>query len=190
MCAEKQPAWAATIKKADYTISGPPITVIGTGRYAARAVRELLDEGVNVTTVISSEDEITKMAGIAKMVSSSGTIERDLERSGGEFFLSFFNPIIFDEGSINQYGGQLVNLHPSYLPEGKGRDPFTAQVEGKTQGAVSLHYVEKEIDGGEVISQVKYDIPGGHTRGNYIDKSIIYGIELFKGFLDKEMQRR
>jgi methionyl-tRNA formyltransferase len=51
--------------------------------------------------------------------------------------------------------GQTVtlNLHPSLLPHGRGKDPnFWAIVEGSPFG-VTIHHVEAEIDGGDIAFQ-------------------------------------
>ena len=47
-----------------------------------------------------------------------------------------------------------VNLHGSYLPRYRGRAPVNWQIlHGETQGGVTLHYMVKRADAGDVVDQ-------------------------------------
>jgi methionyl-tRNA formyltransferase len=50
---------------------------------------------------------------------------------------------------------RIVNLHPSFLPWNRGYHPnFWSIVEGTPSG-VTLHYIDEDIDSGNVISQTR-----------------------------------
>jgi methionyl-tRNA formyltransferase len=60
---------------------------------------------------------------------------------------------IFPKDIINQFGRNLINLHPSLLPIGRGADPiFWSIVEELPQGA-SIHRVDEGVDTGEIFVQ-------------------------------------
>lgn len=62
--------------------------------------------------------------------------------------------------------GDSVNIHPSFLPYGRGSDPIPwAIIQGDPAGA-SLHRMTEELDGGAIWCQrqVEYDFPeAGHS---------------------------
>lgn len=60
---------------------------------------------------------------------------------------------IFPESVISRFSGNLINLHPSLLPIGRGADPvFWSIVEELPQGA-TIHRINKGIDSGEIFVQ-------------------------------------
>jgi methionyl-tRNA formyltransferase len=66
-------------------------------------------------------------------------------------------PIIFE---LPKYG--TINLHPSYLPEYPGRNPwFWTYVNTDLNPGVTLHYIDRGEDTGDIIYQEKYQIKLG-----------------------------
>ena len=64
--------------------------------------------------------------------------------------------------NIAKYGG--VNIHGSYLPKYRGRVPVNWQIiNGETEGGVTLHYMTKKADAGNVIAQKKIKILDNDT---------------------------
>ncbi len=57
-----------------------------------------------------------------------------------------------------------VNLHGSYLPRYRGRAPVNWQIlHGETQGGVTLHYMVKKPDAGDIVDQESFDIGPDET---------------------------
>ena len=55
--------------------------------------------------------------------------------------------------------GTFVNIHPSLLPKFKGKNAIKrAFLSGEKETGVSIHYVIKEVDSGEIIAQQKCKI--------------------------------
>ena len=55
---------------------------------------------------------------------------------------------------IDAFPNQIINLHPSLLPKYKGLHAIEQAFEsGDEMTGVSVHYVNEELDGGEVIMQ-------------------------------------
>lgn len=62
-------------------------------------------------------------------------------------------PYIVDKRIINLTTQGLINVHPSYLPYGRGKHPyFWNIVEGNPHG-VTIHFVDELIDNGPIILQ-------------------------------------
>ena len=58
-----------------------------------------------------------------------------------------------------KYSGKLVNIHPSLLPKFKGLDTHARAIAaGETKHGCTVHYVNEEMDGGEIIAQASISI--------------------------------
>ena len=61
---------------------------------------------------------------------------------------------IVGESLINKYRNRLINVHPSLLPAFKGKDAIKQALDNKvTISGCTVHYVEKEVDSGNIIIQ-------------------------------------
>lgn len=62
---------------------------------------------------------------------------------------------------INHYEHRMVNIHPSLLPKFGGKGMYGHHVHeavkaaGETETGITIHYVSKVCDGGEIIAQFK-----------------------------------
>jgi len=60
---------------------------------------------------------------------------------------------------IDAFPNQIINLHPSLLPKYKGLHAIERALESGDQvTGVSVHYVNEELDGGEIIMQEEVPI--------------------------------
>ena len=65
---------------------------------------------------------------------------------------------------INAFPNRIINLHPSMLPKYKGLHAIERALDsGERMTGVSVHYVNEELDGGEVILQSEVPILPGDT---------------------------
>lgn len=56
----------------------------------------------------------------------------------------------------NAYEGRLINIHPSLLPKFKGLDTHQRALEaGEAEHGCTVHFVNSQMDGGEIIEQAK-----------------------------------
>ena len=63
---------------------------------------------------------------------------------------------------INAFPNRIINLHPSMLPKYKGLHAIERALDsGDKMTGVSVHYVNEELDGGEVILQSEVPILPG-----------------------------
>ena len=75
-------------------------------------------------------------------------------------FMRLIGPVL-----LTAYEGRMINLHPSFLPEFKGKDAIgQALAAGVSETGVSVHYVSEALDGGQVIEQVRIAIDRGEDR--------------------------
>lgn len=60
---------------------------------------------------------------------------------------------------VEQWPHQIINIHPSLLPDYKGTNTHARAIaDGKTEAGCSVHYVIPELDSGEIIMQARAPI--------------------------------
>jgi phosphoribosylglycinamide formyltransferase-1 len=61
---------------------------------------------------------------------------------------------IIGEELLNKYEGKIINTHPSILPAFKGKDAIEQAMEyGVKVYGITIHYVNSNLDSGNIISQ-------------------------------------
>ena len=57
---------------------------------------------------------------------------------------------------IDAFRGRIINVHPSLLPKYKGLHAVQQAMDaGETETGATVHYVNEELDGGEIIISVQ-----------------------------------
>ena len=91
-------------------------------------------------------------------------------------------PKIISEELINKAKFGFINTHPSFLPFSRGKHyNFWTLVEG-TKFGVTLHYVNKGIDSGDIIYQRKIDYSWLDNGESLFNKAKNEMIDVFKEF--------
>jgi methionyl-tRNA formyltransferase len=76
-----------------------------------------------------------------------------LKRNKIEFIISYGYRHIIKEEIIKEYFNKIINLHISYLPYGRGADPNLWSILEETTTGVTIHYIDKGIDTGDILLQ-------------------------------------
>ncbi|MEZ6084422.1 MAG: methionyl-tRNA formyltransferase [Phycisphaerae bacterium] len=64
-----------------------------------------------------------------------------------------------------------VNLHPSLLPEYRGRAPLNwAIINGESRLGLTAHFVSEAIDAGDIIAQRSFELTPDEDVGNALEK--------------------
>lgn len=75
------------------------------------------------------------------------------------------------EPVLGPYGGRILNVHPSLLPQFPGRDAIAqALAAGVKETGCTVHLVTEEIDSGAVLSQERVAIGEGETHAGLLAK--------------------
>lgn len=62
---------------------------------------------------------------------------------------------------LDSYEGRIINIHPSLLPAFKGAHAIEQALEyGVKIYGVTIHYVDRTMDGGRIISQQAFPYEG------------------------------
>lgn len=124
---------------------------------------------LNVPVIVASPRDFADKAAYETFLAEKlHTLEIELICLAG--YMRLIGPTL-----LEQFGGRIINIHPSLLPAFKGahaiRDAFHYGV--KVYG-VTIHYVDETLDGGKIISQEAF-----HYDGNDIEEleSMIHAVE-------------
>ena len=72
---------------------------------------------------------------------------------------------------VDAFPQAIINLHPSLLPAYKGKDAIRRAFEaGEKTCGCSVHYVNNELDGGEIIAQTSIEILPGYDLHSLEEK--------------------
>ena len=135
--------------------------------------------GTNFENIVRTcrEDEVVvmvhnkKKCGAAKRADKLGIPHTQISSKDEELIIDIMNAWKVDlivlagwmrivtPKLINAFPNRIINLHPSMLPKYKGLHAIERALEsGDDMTGVSVHYVNEELDGGEVILQSEVPI--------------------------------
>ena len=85
-----------------------------------------------------------------------------------DFIVSYGYRFLFKGELLSAYEGKIINLHPSFLPYGRGYYPnFWSYIYDFPKG-VSIHRINDGIDTGPVLAQRQHYFSSQHTlRSSY-----------------------
>lgn len=103
-----------------------------------------------------------------------------------EFIISFGYRHIIKEDIINIFNNRIINLHISLLPYNKGADPNLWSYLENTPKGVTIHYMDKGLDTGDIIVQKEiYDNMKTDTLKTSYDRLINEIVILFNENIDE-----
>lgn len=74
----------------------------------------------------------------------------------------------------------ILNLHPSYLPYGRGANPNVWSIVDEDPAGVTLHFMNESLDTGEIIAQERVDKNFSDTGKDLHKRLEEAQVELFK----------
>jgi len=93
---------------------------------------------------------------------------------------------------VQQWPQKIINVHPSLLPKYPGMDLDVHQEvieNGESESGMTIHYVDEEVDHGEIICQKSVPLEAGETPESL--KAKVQGLEkewypkVLRDFLDR-----
>jgi methionyl-tRNA formyltransferase len=175
------------------------IIFMGTPDFAVPSLQALLEEGYNVTTVVTQPDRPKGR----KRVLTPTPVKVEAEKHG----IPVLQPVKLREAdSVEQirqlapdlivtaaYGQILpksvldlpkygcINIHASLLPKYRGGAPIHhAVMRGEAETGVTIMYMAVGLDTGDMISRVALPIEDTDTTGMLFDKLSVAGADLLK----------
>lgn len=81
---------------------------------------------------------------------------------------------VLTEGFVSRWQGKMLNIHPSLLPKYKGLHTHQRAIDaGDTEAGCSVHEVTAELDGGQVLGQVRVPIVPADTADSLAAKVLV-----------------
>lgn len=178
------------------------IVFMGTPAFSAPILSMLVEEGYDVAAVVTQPD---RPVGRKKVMTPPPVKEQALihgievlqpEKLKGSAEwerLQEINPDLIVTAAFGQLLPQevldlprlgAINVHASLLPRYRGGAPIhQAVIDGEPTTGVTIMYMEKKLDAGDIISQVEIPIEDTDTTGTLFDKLSAAGTELLKATL-------
>lgn len=104
-------------------------------------------------------EEIVAAAGVDRDCIFDGSVLRRPETLNAikslelELGLSVFFDYILEEQFLDLFPRGCLNLHPALLPYNRGQYPNVWSIVEGTPAGVTLHYIDKGVDTGDIIAQ-------------------------------------
>lgn len=100
------------------------------------------------------------------------------ENAKFDWLLNLWGSYIF-KNDVFQIVNDTLNIHPSLLPYGRGKDPIVWSIQDGVMGGATVLRMNEAVDAGDIWVQeaVPYEMPT--TGGDLYDKVIAKCIELF-----------
>ena len=93
---------------------------------------------------------------------------------------------ILSPGFTRRHAGKLINIHPSLLPEFKGLDTHArALAAGVREHGCTVHWVNEEMDGGEIIAQARVPLLAGDTAETLADRVLQEEHKLYPAVIEQ-----
>lgn len=77
----------------------------------------------------------------------------------------------------------FLNLHPSLLPAYRGPSPLFWQLRDGATTGVTIHYLDEQLDTGDIAAQMAVPLPDGLTGPEADRRLTAAGLELLRGVL-------
>ena len=104
------------------------------------------------------------------MINSSDQLASWVKRLEPDLIIVYMMSQLLKENiyTIPKFG--TINLHPSFLPKYRGPNPcFWTYYNMDKKGGVTVHFIDKGEDSGDIIFQEEYNIPQGIKSPDRLD---------------------
>lgn len=79
----------------------------------------------------------------------------EIKAADFDLFVSNGLPMILPKELLDNDSRKFINIHPSLLPDLRGRDPIPGAILYRRDSGATCHIMNKDIDSGDIISQVE-----------------------------------
>lgn len=110
---------------------------------------------VSVVRVVTTDEEATRVA-------RRRGIPVATRPTGAAIGLSVHYPLVLSDQELRGYGS-IYNLHPGYLPWGRGHFPLVWAIWLGEPAGATLHHLVRRLDGGPLVDQRRLEVEPGEN---------------------------
>jgi len=172
------------------------ILVFGYHNVGFVCLKELIERKENVVTVFTHRNDLSENIWFNSVyelasknnipVSCPADIKEDnffetVKSLNPEIIFSFYYRYLIPENILKIPAYGAINLHGSLLPKYRGRCPVNwALINGEKSTGVTLHYMKKSADSGDIISQQEVLVSADDDAFTLFNKITEAALSLFK----------
>ncbi len=94
-----------------------------------------------------------------------------IKKNEYDWLLNIWGYKIFKKNFLSKFK-QNLNLHPSFLPYNKGRDPYYFSLINQTPIGITIHEMDEKIDNGKYFVRERFNFDFPYTAGDIFDISL------------------
>ncbi len=112
-----------------------------------------------------------------------------VQKSGAEWVVLAGYMRVVKEPLLNAFPHRIINIHPSLLPAFKGLRAWEqALLAGVAETGCTVHFVNRDIDAGEIIAQQRVPVVAGDTPESLHARIQVAEHELYPAALAKVLR--
>lgn len=153
------------------------LVVFGEDTYTAAVIESLVKAGHKVNLLVTPVSATANMKVLEEITEkwhieffkttdiNSTTVADKIKQIGPDLIISAHLRKILKKDIFSLAMRGALNVHPSLLPKYRGLSPqHQAIMHGDSESGVSVHFIEEEVDTGDIVAQQKFAI----DKGDYI----------------------
>ncbi len=153
------------------------LSYIGAGLGAAVLYR-LISDGHEICDIVCAEEDLPVFSKIANEEKLSNTqittskvtrdtLEKMIDKGVSTLIVNGYSDLV----PIDDLPLKGINIHPSPLPIGRGRNPISWTILlGHEQSGLTTHKLTPEFDAGDILLQTFYDVSSDETEQSLFKK--------------------
>lgn len=171
----------------------PRIGVCAAFQHGFEVLEFIFLQGREIRFVATSKRDKSEYKDQIVQLCKDNEVEMFTDITGNEaIFVSFLRdenidivildwwPTIISPEAITSVNVGWVNMHPSFLPYGRGKHAYSWSILEKTPHGVSIHFVDEGIDTGPILFQKEIEVQFTDTGQTLYEKGVEEVIKLFK----------
>jgi methionyl-tRNA formyltransferase len=125
----------------------------------------VLDKNKSITSYLK------KKRNKVKHIKNKINFYNSIKKNEYDWLLNIWGYKIFKKDFLSKFKKNL-NLHPSFLPYNKGRDPYYFSIINQTPIGITIHEMDEKIDNGKYYIREKFNFDFPFTAGDIFDISL------------------